>query len=126
MIYNLFLQHEPKNTFIMTTYQSDIILNEVNNLITYSCRNNMIRSTSFHTMYRAIIKKHFNAFDVTIREEGMEIDMKIRATDNEYVNVSFKCPNLENFLKSCIENDRSSLSFYQNMLTYYNVTAISN
>lgn len=110
----------------MTTYQSDIILNEVNNLITYSCRNKMIRSTNFHTLYRAIIKKHFNAFDVIICEEDMEINMKIRATNNDYVNVSCKCPDLEGFLKSCIENDRSSLSFYQNMLTYYNVAAFAN
>ncbi|HET8809099.1 MAG TPA: hypothetical protein VFM65_02410 [Flavobacteriaceae bacterium] len=110
----------------MTTYQSTVILKEVNNLITHSCRGEMARTGRFNTMHRAIIKKHFNAREVFIHDDLREIGLKIEAKENEFVNVNFKCPNLESFLKSCIENDRNSLAFYQHLLTYYNVVALPN
>lgn len=110
----------------MTTYQSSIILEEVDNLITYSCRDKSASTGRFNPIHRAIIKKHFNASEVSFHHDHQAVDLKIQAKENDFVNVSFKCPNLEGFLKSCIENDRNSLAFYQHMLTYYNVMGMPN
>ena len=110
----------------MTTYQSNTILKEVNNLIIYSCRSRASKFGHFDPIHRAIIKKHFNAFDVVIHEDRQEIDLKIEAKEKNYVGVSFKCLDLEAFLKSCIEKDRTSLAFYQHMLMYYNVVGMPN
>lgn len=110
----------------MTTYQSSIILREVNNLITYSCQDSGSGTERFNTMHCAIIKKHFQAFDVAIHREQGEVDMKIPVKENYYIQVHLKCPDLEGLLKSCIEKDADNLSFYQHMLTYYNVVTAPN
>ncbi|HET8839789.1 MAG TPA: hypothetical protein VFM82_12435 [Flavobacteriaceae bacterium] len=107
----------------MTTYQSTTILQEVRNLITYSCRNESSRTGRFDTMHRAIIKKHFNASEVHIERGKTTINLNIEVRKGEYVRVNFECPDMEAFLKSCIEKDHTSLAFYQQMLTYYNVVA---
>ncbi len=107
----------------MTTYQSSIILKEVHNLITYSCRNKSSRIGGFDTMHLAIIKKYYKASDVQIKRSDSEISLKIEVRKGEYVHVDFKCPDMESFLKSCIEKDGNSLAFYQHMLTYYNVVS---
>lgn len=52
--------------------------------------------------------------------------MKIRINKNDFVDINMKCPHLEAFLKSCIEKDPDSLTFYENLLIYYNVVALRN
>ena len=107
----------------MTTYQSKTILREVHNLITYSCRNKNSRTGCFDNMHRAIIKKHFKASEVEIERNSSKVYLKIEVQKGEYVRVNFECPDLESFLRSCVEKDHTSLAFYQQMLTYYNVVA---
>lgn len=103
----------------MTSFQSHIILNEVQNLINYSCQGNRSDIARFNTMHSAFIKKHFHASEVVIHNEKEEIDMKIPDKENDFVNICLKCPDLEGFLISCIGKDSDSLAFYENMLSYY-------
>lgn len=104
-----------------TTYQSDIIVQEIEKLIAQSCGES-IKTGRYETMHRAIIKKHFNAVDVAVLYEEQKIEMKIKMNEKDFVSIGFKCPNLESFLTSCIEKDNESLRFYESMLTYFNLT----
>ncbi|WP_121666818.1 hypothetical protein [Mesonia aquimarina] len=108
-----------------TSYQSDTILNEMNNLIAYSCQSNEVSTSNFNTFHTALIKKHFEAIEVDIQRELKNIELKVLIKDNQYVHVNLSYNTLEDFLKSCLEDDLGSLSFYQNMLTFYNV-GVSN
>jgi len=79
---------------------------------------------SFH---EAIIKKHYNASDVTIDYHRHRIKMNVVMDESHYdpktvnmdldvlpMNLFFK--NLRNFLKSCLERDAKSIAFYAKLI----------
>ena len=107
-----------------TSYQPDTILTEMNNLITYSCNNQNVSTERFSTFHKALLKKHFEASEVSIDLEQNTLHLKILVENNKYVNVNFEYQSLEALLKSCLEKDDNSLGFYQNMLTFYNVASV--
>ncbi len=107
-----------------TSYQSDVILKEMNNLITYSCNNQNVSTERFSTFHKALLKKHFEASEVAIDIEQKNLHLKISVETGKYVNVNFEFQSLETLLKSCLEKDNGSLGFYQNMLTFYNVASV--
>lgn len=106
-----------------TTYESETILEEINKLISLSCQSDHAKSERFKPMHRALIKKYFNASEVSINDQEQCIIMKVQLDNKEYATTQYKCSNLEGFLKSCIKKDADSLRFYENMLTYYNLSS---
>lgn len=108
-----------------TSYQPNTILNEMHNLIAYSCQSNQVSMANFDTFHTALIKKHFEAIEVDIQRDIKNISLKVMVKNNQYVHVNLSYNTLEDFLKSCLEDDLGSLAFYQNMLTFYNV-GVSN
>ncbi|TQD39600.1 hypothetical protein [Haloflavibacter putidus] len=107
-----------------TSYQSTTILREMNNLITYSCNNQNISTERFSTFHKALLKKHFEASEVSIDIKENTLHLQILVESNKHVNVNFEYQSLEALLKSCLEKDNGSLGFYQNMLTFYNVASV--
>jgi hypothetical protein len=79
---------------------------------------------SFH---EAIIKKHYNAADVSIDYHRHRVKMNVVIDENGYdpnkvntnipilpMNLFFK--NLRDFLKSCLEGDAKSIAFYAKLI----------
>ena len=101
------------------------IIAELKNLIDESCNTQEIGSSHFESFHRAIIKKYFEAESVTIDRENHNILLEIctdkttKETTCIDVDVDFK--NFNEFLKSCIDDNHTSMRFYQNMLRYYHV-----
>ncbi len=108
----------------MTTFQPSVILDEVNTLVSNSCNATGIGS-SFHSLHKGIVKLYFQAKAVEIDYENHIIKAEIPVSLNEYTTVSFECKDLERFLKSCIKQDKRSLMFYQNVLTYYSLQEVA-
>lgn len=111
----------------MTTYQSSIILREMLDLIAYSC-NDSVRSmgnANTGVFHRSIIKKYFKAREVRIRYDEKEVIITLPSENNPdfYIPITLDYDNLQDFLKSCIERDLRSLSFYQHVLGYFTSTA---
>jgi len=104
-----------------TSYQTGTILNEMENLIAYSCQSSDISTEKFDTFHSALIKKHFGALEANINRETKTLELKVAVRENNYAHINITYKSLENFLKSCLEDDLGSLAFYQNMLTFYNV-----
>ncbi len=99
---------------------------EIENLISKSCANQQT-TNKFETLHVALLKKYYNAADVSIDYHRKRIEMDIVMDDtlydpqkvNTYIptlhaNLLFK--NLKDFLKSCIEMDAKSLGFYAGLL----------
>ncbi|WP_299530025.1 hypothetical protein [Ulvibacterium sp.] len=102
------------------------ILTEIENLISQSCANQKTTS-KFEKFHIALLKKHYNAAEVSIDYHRKRVKMNIVMDDTCYdpktinlylpmlhVNLFFK--NLKEFLKSCIEQDSKSLGFYAGLL----------
>ena len=100
-----------------TTYNNNAILQEMNNLIRFSCLQSSPKLEKFQ---EALIKKHFGALEVINDAVKKEIHLKLMVRKGQYTNVVVQYTNYEEFLKSCLEDDLGNLSFYQNMLTFYN------
>lgn len=105
------------------------ILMEIESLISRSCAKGKM-TKKFQTLHEVIVKKHYNAADVTIdyhrKRIAMDIVMDDRCYDPKEVNLNvptlhanliFK--NLKEFLKSCLETDNKSLAFYAGLLRSY-------
>tara|TARA_B100001146_G_scaffold113700_1_gene100198 strand:+ start:653 stop:973 length:321 start_codon:yes stop_codon:yes gene_type:complete len=103
-----------------TTYNDNAILQEMNNLIHFSCTQSTPKLEKFQ---QALIKKHFGALEVNNDKVKNEIHLKLMVKEGQYTNVIVQYTSYEEFLKSCLEDDLGNLSFYQNMLTFYNVNA---
>lgn len=111
----------------MTTYQSNRILDEVENLIAYTCRNQVSHPERADSFHRALIKKYFNASEVAIDHKNHELFMTLTMPEGkDDIPVHLKLEDLESFLKACIEDDLRSLAFYQNMLGYYTIIAAAS
>ena len=105
------------------------ILSEIESLISRSCPNRKIPK-NFESLHIAILKKHYNAAEVSIDYHRKRVAMDIVMDDRDYdpkkvnlhvptlhANLLFK--NLRDFLKSCIDKDTRSLAFYAGLLRSY-------
>ena len=102
------------------------ILMETERLILNSCTKTK-RSRELH---KVILKKYYNAADVTIDYTRHRVAMDIVIDNNAFnpskvntiiatvpMNLSFK--NICNLLRSCLEEDIKSLAFYARLLKDY-------
>lgn len=102
------------------------ILMEIENLISLSCADQKA-TDKFEKLHIALLKKYYNAADVTIDYHRKRVRMDIVVDDAYYdpkkinlylptlhANLFFK--NLKEFLRSCIERDSKSLGFYAGLL----------
>lgn len=102
------------------------ILMEMEDLIAQSCSEQKVNQ-SYETLHIAILKKHYNAADVSFDYHRKRVEMDIVMNDLDYnpktVNLSmptlhanFWFRNLCEFLKSCIDYDAKSLAFYASLI----------
>ncbi|WP_282055543.1 hypothetical protein [Maribacter luteus] len=102
------------------------IKGEIEKLISLSCANPQ-STKKFETLHVALLKKHYNAADVSIDYHRKRIVLDIVMDDTFYepskvnmtlpilhANLFFK--NLKDFLKSCIVTDTESMGFYAGLL----------
>jgi hypothetical protein len=102
------------------------ILMQIERLIAQSCVPGSL-SARFQNLHESIIKKHYNAAEVSIDYHRQRVKMAIVLDDEAYdpksanldlptfpANFYFK--NLCDFLKSCIGDDQKSLAFYSGIL----------
>ncbi len=105
------------------------ILMEMEDLIAQSCPEQKV-APDYETLHVAILKKHYNAADVSIDYHRRRVEMELVMDDKDYdpktvnlylptlhVNLWFR--NLRDFLKSCIDYDSKSLAFYASLLSSY-------
>lgn len=105
------------------------ILIEIESLIARSCPNRKL-SQKFKNLHVALLKKHYNAANVSIDYHRKRVALDIVMDDKDYdpkkvnlhvptlhANLLFK--NLSEFLKSCIDRDTGSLAFYAGLLRSY-------
>ncbi|MFS4493026.1 hypothetical protein [Maribacter sp. 2308TA10-17] len=105
------------------------ILMEMEDLIAQSCPKQKV-APDYETLHVAILKKHYNAADVSIDYHRRRVEMELVMDDKDYdpktvnlymptlhVNLWFR--NLRDFLKSCIDYDNKSLAFYASLLSSY-------
>ncbi|WP_282159870.1 hypothetical protein [Ulvibacterium marinum] len=103
-----------------------MILTEVENLISRSCANQKV-TDKFEKLHIALLKKYYNAADVSIDYHRKRVKMDIIMDDTSYdpkkvnlylptlhANLLFK--NLKDFLRSCVDKDSKSLGFYAGLL----------
>lgn len=102
---------------------------EIERLISRSCAKGKM-TKSFQHLHLLIVKKHYNAVDVSIDYHRKRIAMDIVIDDKSYdprtvnlnvptlhANLLFR--NLKDFLKSCLDTDNKSLAFYAGLLRSY-------
>jgi len=105
------------------------ILMEIESLISRSCAKSKM-TKNFQNLHQVIVKKHYNAAEVSIDYHRKRIEMDIVMDDEDYdpkkvnlyvptlhANLLFK--NLCDFLNSCIDKDTKSLAFYAGLLRSY-------
>jgi len=105
------------------------ILMEMENLIALSCPKQKV-TTNYENLHIAILKKHYNAADVSIDYHRRRVEMELVMDDRDYdpktvnlymstlhMNLWFR--NLYDLLKSCIDYDNKSLAFYAGLLSSY-------
>ncbi len=102
------------------------VISEIENLISQSAPNQEI-SQKFKNLHVAILKKYYNASDVSIDYHRKRVAMDIILDDSVYdpkkvntymptlrANLLFK--NLNDFLKTCLDKDHKSVAFYASLL----------
>lgn len=102
------------------------ILMEMERLIARSSAKGKM-TKKIQSFHEAIIKKHYNASDVSIDYHRHRVKMNIVMNENGYdpktvnvdltvlpMNLFFK--NLRDFLKSCLEADAKSIAFYAKLI----------
>jgi len=105
------------------------VLMELENLIALSCKDRK-GYKKFNRLHVALLKKHYNAADVTIDYHRNRVQMDIILDDDifqaEKVNVNIPTLytnllflNLRKFLKSCIDKDQKSIGFYAQILSSF-------
>lgn len=105
------------------------ILMQIERLIAQSCVPGHL-SARFQNLHESIIKKHYNAADVSIDYHRQRVKMEIVLDDAAYdpksanldlptfpANFYFK--NLCEFLRSCVRDDQKSLAFYSGILNSF-------
>ncbi|WP_435182340.1 hypothetical protein [Cellulophaga omnivescoria] len=113
-----------KNTDIKSRIENNIY-----SLISSTCSQRIDdKSRALHT---AIIKKHYNATEVTIDYFRKRLDMDLVIDDTFYnpntintylptFKANFYYLDLQDFLRSCIERDDRSIAFYASLLKSLN------
>jgi hypothetical protein len=105
------------------------ILREIENLISRSCAKGKM-TKRFQSLHQAIVKKHYNAAEVSIDYHRKRIAMDIVIDDKTYdprtvnlnvptLHANLLFQNLREFLNSCLDTDRKSLAFYAGLLRSY-------
>ena len=105
------------------------VLTEIENLISKSCSKSKM-SQKFQNLHVAILKKYYNAADVSIDYHRKRVIMDIVMDDSCYdpkkvnsslpilrANLLFK--NLKEFLSSSLDKDNVSIAFYARLLRAY-------
>ena len=105
------------------------VISEIKNLISNSCSKNK-QSQNFQNLHVTLLKKHYNATDVSIDYHRKRVVMNIVMDDNCYdpkkmndslpilrANLLFN--NLKDFLYSCLDKDNRSIAFYSKLLRRY-------
>lgn len=105
------------------------ILLEIENLISESCPETKV-PLKFENLHVALLKKYYNAANVSIDYHRRRVQMDIVMDDQQYdpkavntdlptlsANLWFR--NLCDFLKSCLDRDTRSLAFYASLLKSY-------
>ena len=109
----------------MTAFQPSDILEEVNNLVSVSCNECSGSNSAFNSLHKGIIKIYFEARKVEIDYQKSIITAEIPMSARDYTTVSFECPDMETFLRSCIKKDKRSLNYYRNVLAYYSLHSVA-
>lgn len=102
------------------------VVAEVESLISTSCSKKDISRKS-QDLHEIIIKKHYNAADVTIDYHRNRVIMEVVMDDSFYdpKKMNFSIPllrtniffnNLKEFLTSCLDRDNASIAFYASLL----------
>ncbi|APQ17618.1 hypothetical protein [Maribacter hydrothermalis] len=105
------------------------VLVELEKLISLSCTN-FNSSKKYEQLHIALLKKYYNATNVTIDYHRHRIKMEVIQDDSLYdpktvntylptfyTNLLFN--NLYKFLTSCIEKDNKSIGFYSKLLSSF-------
>ena len=105
------------------------ILEQIDRLIAQSCVPGHL-SAAFQNLHELIIKKHYNAAEVSIDYHRQRVKMEIVLDDAAYdpksinlvlptIPANFYFKNLCDFLKSCVRDDQKSLAFYSGLLNSF-------
>lgn len=105
------------------------ILSEIESLISQSCPNRKV-PLKFKNLHVAILKKYYNATDVSIDYHRKRVEMDIVIDDDVYdpkkvntfiptLHANLLFQNLCDFLKSSLDKDHKSLAFYASLLRSY-------
>ncbi|GGW49786.1 hypothetical protein [Arenibacter certesii] len=103
----------------------------IKSLISESCSKEEVSRKS-QDLHEMIIKKYYNAVDISIDYHRKRIFMDIVVDDSNYDanQLNFSTPfmrtnmyydNLEQFLISCLDRDNRSISFYAKLLRIYSI-----
>ncbi len=116
-----------QNSIVMETLNvKSRILMEMERLIARSSAKGKM-TKKIQSFHEAIIKKHYNASDVSIDYHRHRIKMNVvidaEGYDPKTVNVDLAVlpmnlffKNLRDFLKSCLEGDAKSIAFYARLI----------
>lgn len=102
------------------------ILMEIESLISRSCAKGKM-TKKFQDLHQLIVKKHYNAADVSIDYHRKRVSLDIVIDDSSYnprklnINMSILHANLlfgnlKDFLRSCLEKDNKSIAFYAGLI----------
>lgn len=105
------------------------VFKEIEALITQSCPSRKI-PPEFKNLHVDILKKFYNASNVSIDYHRKRIEMDIVIDDGHYdpkkvnlyvptLHANLLFENLKNFLKNSIDKDSKNLGFYASLLRSY-------
>ncbi|MGI9547343.1 MAG: hypothetical protein ACR2MM_08910 [Flavobacteriaceae bacterium] len=105
------------------------ILMEIESLISQSCTTGKLNKR-FQNLHKLLLKKHYNAADVSIDYHRKRVKMDLVMDDRDYnprslnihlptIPANFFFKDLCDFLKSCLDDDNKSLAFYAGLLRSY-------
>lgn len=107
----------------MQNFTSNVILEDVKNLISYTITHQNDDNGKFESLHKAIIKRYFDAKKVKINYIDQTVDLQLPISKQNFIPITFECLNLKSFIQSCLKTDDDSLYFYQNLLTHYNIVS---
>lgn len=105
------------------------VLSEFEALISSSCPNRKVPQ-EFKNLHVAILKKYYNASEVSIDYHRKRVAMEIVLDDSTYnpkkintylptLHANLLFQNLKDFLKASLESDTKSIAFYASLLRSY-------
>ena len=108
---------------------NDRIIMELERLIAQSCAERQ-GTGKFTQLHIALLKKYYNAADVSIDYHRHRIEMAVLADDSLYtpgkpninlpiIYTNLLFGNLKTFLRSCIDRDGKSIGFYAQLLSNF-------